>query len=106
MLSGDSLRPAFDKPVENELTKLISKLAYIHKNSKAICYGGYKNLIVTNKQLVFERSCDDERIIVAINADSNEYRVNLDNSGTSLLTGQQLENNFILPAYSAECIRM
>lgn len=103
---GDiNLRPAFNEPIENELTELISKLSKIHKESKAICYGSYKNLIVTNEQLVFERTFENERIVVAINANSVPYTVNLNLTGTSLLSGNRVENSFSLPPYSVECIK-
>ena len=69
----EALRKSYEKPEFNELSMLISKLAKIHSSSKALCYGGYSNVVVTNKQLVFERMKDNEKIYIAINADENEY---------------------------------
>lgn len=41
------------------------------EGSKALCYGAYRNVVLTNKQIIFERDCDGERVLVAINADSS-----------------------------------
>ena len=88
---GDSaLRVSFDNPQENDLTEFISKAALAHKQEKALCYGDYKMLLLTNKQYIFERSCDGERVIIAINADENEFvaHFNADaGCATDLLTG-------------------
>ena len=71
---GDAaLRLSYDSPQVTELTKAISKMAQAHKSEKALQYGDYKTVLTTNKQLIFERKYDSERIIVAINADSEEY---------------------------------
>lgn len=78
----DALRPAFEMPQANELTGLISILAKIRKASRALCYGSYKNILVTNRQLVFERFLDEERILIAINADSSPYTANLKTVGS------------------------
>ena len=88
---GDNaLRVSFDNPQENDLTDFISKAALAHKQEKALCYGDYKMLLLTNKQYIFERSCDGERVIIAINADENEFvaHFNADaGCATDLLTG-------------------
>lgn len=90
--SDDGLRPCVAAPEYNELTAHIRKLADIHKNSLALCYGNYKQLAITNKQYVFERVHEGEKVIVAINADSEAYTVNI-NTGqvTELLTGRQID---------------
>ncbi|MBP5184108.1 MAG: cyclomaltodextrinase, partial [Lachnospiraceae bacterium] len=92
---GDpALRPCFDHPEWNELTGLIAKLAEIKKNSKALNYGGFRSLLLTNRQCVFERSCDGERVLVAINLDENEYTAYFDAgaaSATELITGTKHE---------------
>ena len=91
--NGDaSLRPCFDELKSNELTKWISKLAKIHKESDALCYGNYKNLLVQPNQLIFERKTDKERIIVAINASSEEFTAhfNADSGlGVDLISGKE-----------------
>ena len=51
---GDgALRPCIDVMDENDLSLFISKLANAHRNSKALCYGDYKMLVLTNKQYIF-----------------------------------------------------
>lgn len=71
---GDNaLRLSYEKPQFNELTEIISKMSEAHKTEKALHYGNYKMLLLTNKQYVFEREADGERIIIAINADENEF---------------------------------
>ncbi len=90
---GDpALRPCFDKPQENELTEFISRLAAAHKESKALCYGDFRSLVLQNKYCVFERKCDDERVIVAINADENPVVAHFDagcGRAVDLITGNE-----------------
>ena len=89
---GDpALRACFEKPESNELTKLISKLAEIHKNSKALCYGSITVPVLTNKQCIIEREFEGERILVAINADDQPYTAHFDakcGRAEELITGQ------------------
>lgn len=104
--NGDNdLRPCFDLPVQNELSNYISKLILIRKNSRALCFGSYKNILVTNRQLVFERNIDSERIWVAINSDDSFYTLNLNMvccHAVELLTGLQIQisDHYVLPPYS------
>ncbi|MCI8670141.1 MAG: cyclomaltodextrinase [Lachnospiraceae bacterium] len=104
---GDpALRACFEEPVDNELSEYISKLAEAHKNSKAICYGDFKSIVLTNHQCVFERNCDVERVFVAINASDSEYTAHFDSgsaSMTDLISGEtvHMENGLQMPAYSA-----
>ena len=71
---GDpALRPSFEEPVENELTEFIGKLSEAKKGSKALNYGGFRSVVLTNKQCIFERAAEGERVLVAINADSEPY---------------------------------
>ena len=54
---GDpALRPSFDEPVENELTEFVGKLSAAKKGSKALNYGGFRSVVLTNKQCIFERA--------------------------------------------------
>ncbi|MBQ4156187.1 MAG: maltodextrin glucosidase, partial [Clostridia bacterium] len=89
---GDNaLRVSFEAPQSNELTEFISKLSTIHKCSKALCCGDYKQLLITNKQYVFERCADDERVIIAINADSENFTAHFNANagcGVDLITGE------------------
>ena len=88
---GDAaLRPAIELPQENELTEWISKLAAAHKESKALCYGSYRNVMLTNHQIIFERRFEDERVLVAVNASSETYTAHFDaqaGRAVDLITG-------------------
>lgn len=76
---GDpALRPSFDEPKWNDLTEWISHLAEAKKNSEALCYGDFRSVLLTNKQCIFERKSAHERVMVAINADAEEYVAHFD----------------------------
>ena len=68
-----ALRPCFEEPKPNELTALITKLIDIRRTSDALCNGIYRNVVITNHQLIFERKTDSEKILVAINASDSEF---------------------------------
>lgn len=109
---GDpALRACFDEPVTNDLSEFIAKLAGAHKNSKAICYGDFKSVVLTNHQCVFERNYDGERVLVAINASADDYRANFNSGaaeGTDLITGETVntEGGINLNGYSAMYIKL
>ena len=90
---GDrELRLPAPKPQHNELTDFISALAKARKESRALIYGDYTQLLVTNKQLIFERSVEGERVIVAVNADSESFTAHFDarsGLGFDLITGEK-----------------
>lgn len=104
---GDpALRACFEAPLENELPLWIAQLAEAKKNSKALNYGSFKSIVLTNKQCIFERECDSERVLVAINADENAYTAHFDarsGQGTDLITGElhDFGGGSELPPYSA-----
>ncbi len=76
---GDpALRPCFDAPVFNELSEYISRLSEIKKREKALNYGGFRSLLLTNRACVFERRCDNERILVAVNIDDRPFVAQFD----------------------------
>lgn len=107
----DALRPEIDSPQYNEISEFISKAAKIHRESKALCYGSFNILHMTNRQLVFERVCGEERMIVLINADENEYTAHYDakaGCGTELLTGTHFDfgAGSRMPAYSVQYVRV
>ncbi len=109
---GDpGLRPCFDAPVFNELTKLISELSQIKKNSKALNYGDFRSAHLTNKQCIIERNCDGERILCAINADGAEYTAHFDagaEKGYEMLTESDIsfEGGLHMEPYSLYIIKM
>ena len=77
--SDDSLRPAIDiekyisYAQNNPCAKLISALGKIRRQTKALSYGNYKELLLTNKQYAFSR--DD--VIVTVNNDDSDAQINL-----------------------------
>ena len=76
---GDpALRACFEEPVWNDLAEHISRLAAAKTSTKALNYGGMKSIILTNKQCIFERNCGDQRVLVAINMDSNPFTAHFD----------------------------
>ncbi len=76
---GDpALRASFAEPVENELSSFISRLAEIKKHSEALNYGSFRSVLLTNRQCIFERKSEHERIYVAINADENDFDAHFD----------------------------
>ncbi len=109
---GDpALRPCLEKPEWNELTDMISKLARAKKNSEALCYGDFRSVVLTNKQCIFERKSTNERVLVAINADENEYVAHFDagcGMAVDLITGENHDfgGGSHLPPYSAAFWKM
>ncbi len=92
---GDqALRPCFDTFKWNELTDVIAVLNQIKKQSSALNYGALKSLLLTNKQCIFERSNENERILIAINADDTDFYAHVNvgcESAIDLLTGEKYE---------------
>ena len=105
---GDpALRPSFDSPRWNGLTDLIAALARIKKTSKALNYGGMRNVLLTNRQCIFERKCDDERVMVAINIDGSPYMAHFDagcGQALEMITGNMHDfgGGSELPPYSVQ----
>ena len=76
---GDpALRASFEKPEWNDLTTFISKLAEAKKHSNALTYGDFRSVLLTNRQCIFERKTDSERVLVAINADDQPFMAHFD----------------------------
>lgn len=104
---GDpSLRPSFEAPVFNALAEWISKLAKAKKESKALNYGAFRSVLLTNHQCIFERKTEDERVLVAINADENPFVAHFDAGcglAVDLITGttHDFGGGSELPGYSA-----
>ena len=104
---GDqALRAEFDAPEFNELSEFIHRLAEAKKSSEALNYGDFFSKVLTNRQCVFERRSEHERVYVAINADENPFFASFD-AGTEqvvdLISGETLEihGGIELPAYHA-----
>ena len=89
---GDpALRACFEEPEFNDLSEFISKLAKAKKDSEALNYGNFRSVVLTNKQCIFERKTDKERVLVAINADAESYTAHFDagcGTAVDLITGE------------------
>ena len=76
--SDAALRPSFEEALETDLTERIGAYAKAHRGSRALCYGDFTKLLLTNEQLIFQREFDRERIIVAVNAAPTAYQAHFD----------------------------
>lgn len=109
---GDpALRACFEKPEFNELSEYIAKLTEAKKGSKALNYGNFRNVVLTNHQCIFERACDGERVLVAINASDQPYTAHFDagcGMAEDLISGQPHDfgGGSELPPYSAAYWKM
>lgn len=109
---GDpALRISFENPQWNDLTEFVSRCAEIHKNSKALCFGDYNQVVLTNKQCIFQRQFEDERILVAVNADSESFTAYFDagcGQAENLLNGEIFDfgGGAELAPYSAYILKM
>ena len=105
-----ALRPCFEEPKPNELTEFIKKLMRVRQESDALRNGAYKNVVIQNHQLVFERCSEKERVIVAINAADYPYTANageLNGTAADLLTGETVTMNgqLELKPYSVQYLK-
>ncbi len=77
--SDDSLRPAIDiakymaDAAEHPCAKLIAALNLIRKQTPALSYGEYKELLLTNRQFAFSRG----DVIITVNNDDNGAVLNV-----------------------------
>lgn len=105
-----ALRPCFEEPKPNELTEEIKKMIHVRTGSNALCHGSYRNVVLTNHQLIFERRTNDERMLVAINASDAPFTAHngeLGGTMTDLLTGNeiQMSGQLEMPPYSVQYLK-
>lgn len=87
----DALRPSFDTPEWNALTDTIAAMAKAHRESRALCYGDFRQLVLTNRQCIWERCADGERVLIAVNIDDQPYTAHFDakcGRAVDLITGE------------------
>ena len=81
--SDDSLRPAIsygqyiDAIKNNSFVDLISRLGGIRAETKALSYGDYKELLLTNCQYAFSRNYNGQSVIVTVNNGDNDFEMNI-----------------------------
>ena len=102
----DALRPCFDTSLETDLTRWIAACAAARRSSPALCRGDFQILLMTNRQLIFSREYEGERVLVAVNADGEPYTAHFNaNAGRArdLITGEihDFGGGSQLPPYSA-----
>ncbi len=79
--SDDSLRPEMNyddyakAAKENYCVNLISALGAIRQQHKALSYGDYKELMLTNRQFAFSRNFEGTSIIITVNNDDNDCNI-------------------------------
>ena len=105
-----ALRPCFEKPEPNELTSFIKDLIRVRQSSDGLCNGSYRNVVLTNHQLIFERASENEKVFVAINASGDAFTAShgdLNGSVTDLLTNEEMQLNGLLdmPPYSVKYLK-
>ena len=101
----DALRPSFEGPEWTDLTNTIAAMARVHRESEALCFGDFQDLVLTNRQTVFQRRSEHERVLVAVNADAQPYTAHFDagcGQAVDLLTGapHDFGGGSQLPPYS------
>ncbi len=91
--SDDSLRPAISyeeymNAIQgNSLTDLISRLGKIRTETKALSYGDYKELLLTNCQYAFSRNYNGQSVIVTVNNSDNDFIMSLPAQNTDEYVG-------------------
>ena len=101
----DALRPSFDAPEWTALTDTIAAMAKAHRESRALCYGDFRQLVLTNRQCIWERCADGERVLIAVNIDDQPYTAHFDakcGRAVDLITGEPHDfgGGSELPPYS------
>lgn len=91
--SDDSLRPALryedyvNAVADNACTRLIATLGKVRNQVKALSYGDYRELVLTNRQYAFSRSTRDETVLITVNNDDNNVSLTLPAGNSSAYVG-------------------
>lgn len=89
--SDNDIRKSYAAPEWNELTEVVAACARAASEEKALQYGDYTTLVLTNHQYVFRREFEGDRIIVTINASDSPYVAHFDagcGRAVDLITGK------------------
>ena len=93
--AGDpALRPHFDKPEWNELTDQIAAMVKARRESRALAYGSFKDLVLQNRFCVLERETDGDRVMIAVNMDDHEVTAHFDaraGRARDLISGETID---------------
>lgn len=109
--SDAPLRPAFEQPIENALFEEVRAMCHIRTHNKTLGYGSYRQVYLTNNQLIFERKYEGERVLVAINAESAEHVAHFNaeaGRAKDLLHGSDVDfgGGLRMPGYSVMYLEM
>lgn len=89
-----NVRPCLDSPQSNSLSDFVRTLIRLRKEHPALQYGSYNKQYLTNTQLIFERNCESERILIALNLEDKTVQIKTTCAGTharEILSGQSLD---------------
>jgi len=109
--NGDQeLRPYFENSETNELSHFIKRIIAIRSKTPELLYGNYRNVVIRNKQLIFERSLDGSSIYIAINLDSESYlcqcELYMERAKELIMeTEMVVKNNILMPPYSIQIVK-
>lgn len=91
--SDASLRPALryedyaNAVNDNSYTRLIAALGKVRQQVKALSYGDYRELALTNRQYAFSRGNGEDTVLVTVNNDDNSASLTLPACGNSAYVG-------------------
>ena len=101
--SDDSLRPALslddykDALTNNVCTKTIAALGFARQRIKALSYGDYRELMLTNRQYAYSRNFENESAIITANNDDSSYVMTVPAGNAAVyvgvLSGEHVANN-------------
>ncbi len=110
------LRPVYDleefQKNNEDLYKHIVKLGQIRKDSEALKYGDFQNIVIKNEQLVYRRCFEDKMVYVLLNLSENDFEIELNLEfleGIDLLgnTNEPIKGGMVkinVPAFSSKII--
>ncbi|MBO7736975.1 MAG: cyclomaltodextrinase [Clostridia bacterium] len=104
------LRPFIDDLDKNkhpELLAFLQKLCALRKDSRALAYGNYEKVYLQNRNLVFSRSYEGEKVYACINLDDAPVTVHIgEGEGVNLLQGERVNLSCVtLPPHSGFILR-
>lgn len=101
--SDDSLRPMLsledyaDAAKSNSFTRLIAALGSIRQKTRALSYGDYNELMLTNRQYAFSRNYNGESVVVTVNNDDSDFTMNVPAGNAAeyvgMLSGERVSVN-------------
>lgn len=87
--SDDNLRPCLNLAdfAGDRHADFLTALGKIRKDVPALSYGGYQELVLTNRQYIFARDLGDYRAVVAVNNDDSTAWMDVHVHGASVYVG-------------------